>query len=336
MKDLYEILGVSRDASQEDIKKAYKKLALQYHPDRNPDNKESEEKMKEVNEAYSILSDEEKKRKYDSGGYNMGNGSDFGFDPFDIASRMRGFGFGGRQRGQQRGRDIRINLNLNLEEIYRGVDKKMKFNHSTMCNDCSGSGGKENTCDACNGQGMMSQVIETHFGKMVNQRMCGKCNGSGRTIVDPCKKCNGIGSVVSTETIDIKIPQGVENGHTFLVRGGGDFIKNGVPGDLYVVINEIPHPKMQRQGNDLIQKITLSYVDFILGSEYILETFDGRIKINIPELSQLQDNLRIKNKGFKRNGGVGDMIVILELILPKTIDPKEKELLREIKNFKNI
>lgn len=341
MKDLYQILGINKGASEEEIKRAYKKLALQYHPDKNPNNKESEEKMKEINEAYSVLSDPQKRQEYEMGGFGRGgDGFGFGFDPFDIASKMRGFGFnfGGfrRQDHRGKGRDIRVDLNLTLEEIYRGVNKKIKFNHSVGCVSCDGSGGKENTCDVCNGQGMRMQVFETGMGKMVNQQICGKCNGSGKIIIEPCRKCNGVGSEVKTDFIDITIPQGVENGHTFIMKGGGDFIKNGVSGDLFIVVNEIADKDIQRQGNDIIKKIELSYLDFILGNEYILETFDGKIKINIPELSEVGDNLRIKGKGFKKNGLVGDMIIILNLTLPKKIDTKEKELLEEIKNFKNV
>lgn len=336
MKDLYQILGLKKGATEEEIKKAYKKLALQYHPDKNPDNKEAEEKMKEINEAYSILSDPQKRQDYEMGGFNRGNG----FDPFDIASRMRdfGFGFGGfrRQQHQQKGRDLRVQLNLTLEEIYRGTKKKFNFNHSVFCEPCSGTGGKESSCDACNGQGMITQVFQTQMGKMVNQQICGKCNGSGKIITDPCKKCNGVGAQLKTDSAEINIPEGIENGHTFVVTGGGDYTKNGVSGDLYVIVNEIPNKDIQRQGNDLIRKIDLSYIDFILGNDYILDTFDGKIKINIPELSEVGDNLRIKGKGFKRNGLVGDMIVVLNLTLPKKISEKEKELLSEIKNIKNI
>lgn len=327
MEDYYKILGVEKNASVDEIKKAYRNLAKTHHPDVGG----NEEEFKKISVAYETLSDENKRKSYDNGGRHQNMG---GFDPFDVASRMRGFNpFGGGMR-QQKGRDIKIDLPLNLEEIYRGVNKKIKFNHSVGCDTCGGSGGKGSSCNTCGGKGIVVEIFETNVGRMINQRTCYNCNGSGSIIVDPCKACNGAGSVVKSEFVELKIPEGVENGHTFVLQGGGDYIKNGPSGDLYIIINELPNSEMQRQGNDLIKKINLKYVDFILGNEYILETFDGKIKINIPELSQIGDHLRIKSKGFKKGGVVGDMIISLELKLPKEISDKEKELLTNIKNLK--
>ena len=327
MEDYYKILGVDRNASVDDIKKAYRNLAKTHHPDIGG----NEEEFKKISVAYETLSDEQKRANYDNGGMNPNMG---GFDPFDLASRMRGFGFNPFGRQQQKGRDLRFELALNLEEIYRGTKRKIRFNHSVMCDPCNGTGGKESACDMCGGQGILQQIVQTPMGRMMNQTICRKCNGGGKIIIDPCKTCNGSGSTVRADVIDLDIPQGVENGHTFVVQGGGDFARNALHGDLYVVIVENPHPTIQRQGNDAIKKITLSYLDFILGGDYILETFDGKIKINIPELSEVGDNLRIKGKGFKRNGNVGDMIIVLQLSFPKEITTKEKELLLEIKNLK--
>ena len=327
MEDYYKILGVEKTATADEIKKAYRNLAKTHHPDVGG----NEEEFKKISVAYETLSNEEKRKRYDSGGDNP-----MGFDPFDMASRMGGFGFNpfGRQQQRQKGRDIRLDLTLTLEEIYRGVNKKIRFNHSVGCESCGGSGGKDTSCDACNGQGVISQTVQTPMGRMMNQRICGKCRGGGRIIVDPCKTCNGVGTTLKSEMVDVNIPEGIENGHMFAVRGGGDFVNGGEPGDLYIVINELNRPDLYRQGNDIVKKINLSYIDFILGNEYILETFDGKIKINIPELSSVGDNLRIKGKGFKRNGSTGDMIVSLNLTLPKQIGEKEKELLTEIKNIK--
>ena len=319
MEDYYKILGVERNASQDDIKKAYRNLAKTHHPDVGG----NEEEFKKISAAYEVLSDEQKRTNYDNGGSG-------GFDPF----MGGGFGFNPFANQQVKGRDIKIDLTLTLEEIYRGVNKKIKFNHSVNCESCSGTGGKDGMCDSCNGQGMLTQVIQTPMGKMMNQRMCNKCRGTGRIIIDPCRICNGFGGVIKNETINIDVPQGINGGHAFVVRGGGDFIKNGLPGDLFIVINELNTPTLYRQGNDIYKKINLSYVDFILGNDYILETFDGKIKINIPELSSIGDNLRIKGKGFKNKEVIGDMILLLDLTLPKQITEEEKELLLQIKNAK--
>jgi molecular chaperone DnaJ len=324
MEDYYKILGVEKNATAEEIKKAYRNLAKTHHPDVGG----NEEEFKKISAAYETLSNEEKRRNYDNGG----NNPNMNFDPFNMGN----FGFnpfGNRQPASQKGRDIRLDLTLTLEEIYRGTNKKIKFNHSVGCDTCSGTGGKDTACDACNGQGVITQTVQTPMGRMMNQKMCGKCRATGRIIIDPCKTCNGVGSVLKTEMLDLKIPEGVEHGHAFIVKSGGDYIRGGALGDLYIVINELNTPLMYRQGNDLIKKINLSYVDFILGNEYILDTFDGKIKINIPELSNIGDNLRIKGKGFKKNGSVGDMILSLDLTLPKQISDKEKELLKEIKNI---
>lgn len=319
MEDYYKILGLERDATPDQIKKAYRNLAKTHHPDVGG----NEEEFKKISTAYEVLSDEQKRANYDNGGNNR-------FDPF----MGGGFGFNPFTNQQVKGRDIKIDLTLTLEEIYRGVSKKIKFNHLVGCETCSGTGGKDSMCDGCNGHGVITQTVNTPMGRMMNQRMCGKCRGTGRIIIDPCKTCNGGGAVIKSENITIDVPQGVHGGHAFLVRNGGDYVKNGPSGDLYIIINELNTPMMYRQGNDIVKKISLSYVDFILGNDYILETFDGKIKINIPELSNIGDNLRIKGKGFKNKDVLGDMILLLDLTLPKQITEEEKELLQQIKTIK--
>lgn len=315
MEDLYGILGVEKTATQDDIKKAYRNLSKKHHPDVGG----NEEEFKKISSAYGTLSDEQKRKEYDNK------------DSFvSMFQNMGGF-----RRPHRKGRDIRFDLSMTLEEFYRGVDKKINFTHAVSCETCNGTGGIEQMCDQCGGNGIVTQIIDTQMGRMMNQRTCQKCRGEGKIILDPCKICNGGGSTLKHEQIELKVPEGVENGHTFLVRGGGDFIRGGISGDLYVFLHEIEDPNQYRTGNDLYKKINLSYIDFILGNDYILETFDGKIKINIPQLSKVGENLRIKGKGFNKNGSQGDMILNLDIVLPTEVSDKEKELLTEIKNLKN-
>lgn len=321
--NLYEILGVEKTATQDEIKANYRKLAKEHHPDIGGD----EEKFKSISHAYNVLSDEEKRRNYDNGG-----GQRMGGNPFaDVVNHFRA----NFHRQQARGRDIRSDIVLSLEEIYRGVKKSIAYSHFVSCVGCAGTGGETQSCDQCGGQGVRVQVIETPMGRMMNQQICGKCQGSGSFISNPCSTCKGAGGVIRQDVVNIDIPEGISDGHSFVVNGGGDYIRNGTPGDFYIVIRENNSKELYREGNDLIKKITLGYVDFIIGNDYILQTFDGQIKIEIPQLSKVGDKLRIKSKGFKKNGLIGDMIVILELELPKMISEEEKELLTKIKNLNN-
>lgn len=326
MEDLYQILGVEKTSSQEEIKKAYRLKAKEHHPDKGGD----EEFFKKISHANDVLSNEEKRTQYDNG--TLGR-HQHGHNPFaDIVNQYRN-----QQRHNnslRKGRDIRLDIHLSLEEIYTGIKKKIHFSHLVKCNDCGGTGGKEGVCDQCNGEGMRVQIFNTPAGQMMNQQTCGKCRGLGTIITEPCGACKTVGGNVKQDTISLDIPEGVDDGHTFLVNDGGDYTRNGLNGDLYVVVNEINNDIKYREGNDLINKIKLGYVDFIIGNDYILQTFNGKIKIEIPPLSQVGDKLRIKSKGFKKNGLIGDLIVILELELPKSILPEEKELLTKIKNLK--
>ncbi len=321
--NLYEILGVEKTASQEEIKKSYRNLSKIHHPDAGG----NEETFKEINNAYSILSDEEKRRNYDTGGRQ---GARF-TNPFaDMVNHFRA----NAHRQQSKGRTIQSTITLSLEEIYRGVKKTISFTHKVQCGDCSGSGGDSQMCDECGGQGIKVHIFETNQGRIMNQQICHKCNGSGNFISNPCNTCHGSGGVLKQDVINLDIPEGVEHGHTFVVNGGGDYLRNGIAGDFHIVILENTSPDLYREGNDLLKKINVGYVDFIIGNDYILETFDGKIKINIPPLSKNGDKLRVKSKGFNRNGVVGDMIVILNLILPTEIDDEEKELLIKIRENK--
>jgi molecular chaperone DnaJ len=326
VENLYEILEVEKSASQEDIKKSFRQLAIKYHPDKNPDSQEAEEKFKQINNAYEILGDEQKRKNYDNGIDPRQH------NPFaDIINQFRNQ-YNAHQ-SNQRGRDIIIDTQLTFEEIYRGTHKEIVYHHSVQCQECSGTGGKEDNCPQCQGQGIRIQIFDTGMGRMVQQHMCGRCRGSGKIIVDPCRNCHGVGGVVKQDMVQVTIPEGVDNGHRFRIVGAGDYIKQGRYGDVFIHVLEHADPTITRDGNDLYKKITLSYVDFILGNDYILKTFDGQLKIVIPPLSKVNDKLRLKSKGFKKNGIVGDMYVILELELPRHISEEEKELLTKIKHL---
>jgi molecular chaperone DnaJ len=351
-RDYYEILGVERNAGTNDIKKAYRKLALQYHPDRNQDNPEAEEKFKEASEAYAVLADDEKRKIYDqygheglraSGGRGFSDFSFFGnsiFSDFeDILGNLFGFGGGGRGgRGGRasRGRDIGYELNITLEEAFNGVDKEIELERMRSCEICDGSGSEPGrppeTCSQCGGAGK----IRRSQGFFSIASTCPVCNGQGQVIRYPCKTCDGKGRTSEKRNIKISIPAGVDNGNRLRVTGEGEGGYNGGrSGDLYVILNIEEDDRFKRDASDLIYNLDISFAQAALGDNVKIDTFLGPEKIKIHPESQTGKIIRIKGKGFKNvNGwGKGDLLVILNVVTPTRLSKKEKELFRQLKEI---
>ncbi len=371
-RDYYEVLGVDKSASADEIKKAYRKLAVKYHPDKNPGDKEAEEKFKEAAEAYSILSDADKKAKYDQFGHagvdgaapdfsgGFGNLNDILNDLFGGAFGGGGFGggfsgfgggFGGGARGGQRqqrvykGRDIRVRVKLTLEEIAKGVEKEISIERSVPCPDCGGRGARNSsdvkTCSACNGTGQVQRVVNSIFGQTVTYSTCQQCGGEGKIITNPCHTCNGTGLVRKRETIRVKIPAGVEAGMQMNISGEGHAAKNnGINGDLLVVIEEQEHPNLKREGNNLYYTKIILLPDAILGAETEIPCLDGPYKIRIDAGTQSGTVVKLRGKGLPTvngYGGTGDLFVKFAVWIPKKLDKDEKALvesLRDKESFK--
>ena len=362
-RDYYEVLGVSKGASADEIKKAYRKLAVKYHPDKNPGDKEAEEKFKEAAEAYSVLSDADKKAKYDQFGHAGvdGAGPDFsgGFgDLNDILNDLFGGGFGGfgggfggfggfgggrgGQRQQQkvyRGRDIRVRVKLTLEEIAKGVEKEISIEKSVPCQDCGGRGAKNSsdvkTCPACNGTGQVQRVVNSIFGQTVTYSTCQQCGGEGKIISNPCRTCGGTGLVRKRETITVKIPAGVEAGMQLTIQGEGHAAKNnGINGDLLVVIEEQEHPNLKREGNNLYYTKIISIPEAILGAEVEIPCLDGSYKVKVEPGTQSGSVVRLRGKGLPTvngYGGTGDLYVKFAVWVPKKLNKDEKEIVETLK-----
>ena len=362
-RDYYEVLGVDKNASPEELKKAYRKLALQYHPDRNPGNKEAEEKFKEAAEAYEVLSNPEKKARYDrfghagmsgAGGYG-GQGmsmddifSQFGdlFADFGLGSFFSG-GFGGGSRSggtvRQRGGNIRVKVKLNLQEIEKGVKKKIKVNKYVTCDHCHGSGsenGETETCPRCGGRGQVIQTVNSFFGQMQTTSTCPNCGGTGKIIKNKCSHCNGEGIVKGEEVIEIDIPAGVGEGMQLTVRGkGGAGPHNGINGDLIVLIEEEKHPELERDGSNLIYNLFISVIDAILGTEAEVPTVSGKVRVKITPGTQSGKILRLRGKGLPNvnSYGTGDLLVNVNVWIPKKVSKEEEKTLQTLaasENFK--
>ncbi|WMJ82314.1 molecular chaperone DnaJ [Clostridium sp. MB40-C1] len=346
-KDYYEVLGISKGASEDEIKKSYRKLAMKYHPDRNPGDKEAEEKFKDINEAYQVLSDPEKKSQYDRFGTTDFNGGFGGAGGFDFSGGMGGFedifdsffgGFGGfssrRKNGPERGEDIEYTLNLTFEEAVFGVEKEISLSKNEKCETCNGTGAKpgtnSKTCDKCNGTGQVRYQRNTPLGSFVSTATCDKCSGSGKIITDPCHTCHGKGTVRKNKKIKIKIPAGVDTGNVLPLRGQGEPGKNGGPsGDLYINIRVSPHKFFKRKGFDIYVEQHISFARAALGVELEVATVDGDVKYKVPAGTQSGTVFRLKGKGITRvNGhGRGDEYIKVIVDVPKNLNDKQKEAL---------
>lgn len=371
-RDYYEILEVSRSASADEIKSSYRKLAMKYHPDRNQGNKEAEEKFKELAEAYDVLSDPEKRARYDRFGHEGVKGSSFGagggfHDPFDLFREVFGGGFGSifddffsgggssrsRARQRQRGNDIQIKLKLTLEEIASGITKQLKIKKQVACDTCAGSGLKPGSspkpCPVCHGTGEVRQVSQSIFGRVVNVATCSRCNGRGSIVSDPCPTCRGEGRVHGEELIEVTVPAGAAEGNYIPMRGKGNVGPNGgPPGDLIVIIEEKPHKFFERNGNDVIFDLYLSFPQVSLGCDVEIPTLElekvGQekrnkiVKIHIPPGTQSGKVLRLRGKGLPELNSYhrGDLLVQVKVWTPTKVTPREKELLEELAELENM
>ena len=358
-RDYYEVLGVARNANADEIKKAYRKAAIKYHPDKNPGDKEAEEKFKEAAEAYDVLSNQDKRARYDQFGHaGMGgaagggfSGGGFGgFSMEDIFSQFGdifgghfggfgGFGGGGARGSARvsRGSDIRVKVKLTLSEIANGTTKKLKINKTIACDKCGGTGAKDSssysTCSTCNGSGYVTRVENTFFGRMQTQGVCPTCGGSGKVITAKCDKCGGEGVVRGEEVIEIKIPAGVGEGMAVPVSGKGNAARQGgIAGDLLVMIEEEHNPELIRDGNDLIHNLNLTVTTCILGGEVEVPTIDGRAKIKIPAGTHAGKVFRLKGMGLPDvNGyGRGDILIVVDITIPDSLNSKERKMVEEL------
>src|SRR5690606_38108859 len=362
-RDYYDILGVSRSADTAEIKSAYRKLAIKYHPDKNSDNPEAEEKFKEAAQAYEILSSPEKRQRYDqfghaganggfgggAGGMDMedifsqfgdifGGGGGGGFESFFGGSRSRG---GGRRVA--RGSNLRIKVKLTLEEIAKGVEKKIKVNKNVVCKSCDGSGAKDkssfNTCKTCNGAGSVRRVTNTILGQMQTTATCPTCNGEGVEITAKCSHCHGEGLTKGEETISINIPAGVGEGIQLSMSGKGNAApRGGIPGDLIILIEEIPHDILKRDGINIIHDLYISFVDAALGTSAEIPTIDGKTKIKIEPSNQRGKILLLKGKGIPEVNSYikGDQLVYVNIWTPKALSKEERAQLEELRDSANF
>ncbi|MEO0651477.1 MAG: molecular chaperone DnaJ [Planctomycetota bacterium] len=351
-RDYYEVLGLERNASEDDIKKSYRKLALQYHPDRNPDDAEAEAKFKEAAEAYDVLSDEQKKAQYDQFGhaaFGPGAGAGQRFtnleDIFDAFGDIFGGGGGGgifgdlfggggrrRQRGPRKGRDLKIVLELTLEEIDEGVEREITLKRNEPCSSCSGTGGRDGAkpvqCGTCAGSGR----IQRSQGFFAVQSPCPTCQGAGQTISDPCPKCSGSGRESQQADIKLKVPAGIEDGMRIRVPGAGDAGDPGAPrGDLYCIVREKEHPVFQRGGADLITEVPFTFAQLALGDKVEIPTLRGSVEMNVPAGTQPGRVFRLRGQGLPHldGGGRGDQLVRVFVEVPKKLTDRQKQLLEE-------
>ena len=357
-RDYYEVLGVDKSASEDEIKKAYRKAAKKYHPDLNPGDKEAEKCFKEAAEAYEVLSDSEKKARYDQFGHagvdpNFGGGGGYGAGGFDfgdlgdIFGQFFGGGFGGGGRSAnpnapRRGNDIGATVNISFEEAAKGCSKTIKVTRIESCKDCGGSGAKKGstptTCAVCGGSGRVNVTQRTPFGAMQTQRTCDKCGGRGKIVTDPCNTCDGKGRIRRNIDQKIDIPAGIDDGQVINLRGGGDSGINGGPaGDLRIQVGVRPHPIFERDGFDVFCDIPVTFAQAALGAEITVPTLDGKVKFTIHEGTQPGDEFKLKGKGIQRlhYSGKGDQYVKIVLEVPRNLSKEQKELIEQLEKSTN-
>lgn len=349
-RDYYEVLGVSRDASPEEIKKAYKKLAKQYHPDLNPDSKTAEENFKEVNEAYSVLSDENSRARYDQFGHNDPGAGGFGGGGFDFGGFGGGFGdifetifgggFGGRgadPNAPQKGNDLLVDLEVSFEEAAKGVEKEISINRMERCSACHGSGAKDGskrkTCGNCGGSGKVRVNQTTAFGQFQTVRTCPSCGGRGSIIEEPCPECQGSGRVRQKRKLKVNVPAGVDTGSRLRMHSEGEGgLNGGAPGDLFVNIEVRPHKYFRREGDNIYLEQPISFTEAALGAEIEVPTLEGKVKLEIPEGTQTGTTFRLRGRGFPklRGYGKGDQHVRVKVTTPTRLSKEQKELLQKL------
>jgi molecular chaperone DnaJ len=363
-RDYYEVLGLNRDASENDVKKAYRKLALQHHPDRNPGSKEAEEKFKEATEAYEVLKDPEKRARYDRLGHagvtGVGGFEGFDFGTFDLSDALRAFmrdfgSFGSvlddffgttttrTRRARLRGQDLQIRLKLTLEEIATGVEKKIKLKRLQRCDVCNGTGAEKGSskreCPQCHGTGQIRRVSRSLFGQFASVTTCDTCQGEGAVIDRICPDCGGQGRVKGVSTINVKVPPGVTTGNYIPLRGGGNVGPRGGPaGDVIVLIEEQEHPTFRRHEDDIICEIPLSFTQAALGNEIVVPTLDGNANLKIPPGTQSGKIFKFRNKGIPHlhGYGKGDELVRVVVWVPTRLNAEEKRLLKELADKENL
>ena len=353
-RDYYEVLGLQKGATEDEIKKAYRKLAKKYHPDLNPNDKEAETKFKEVGEAYEVLSDSQKRARYDQfghagvdpsygGGYGPGGFGGFdGFDDLgDIFGNIFGGGFGGGTRtrnpnGPMRGRDVNYSLELTFEEAALGCKKDITIHKRDICPECDGKGAEKGTepeiCPTCHGSGQVKSTERTFLGVVQTTKPCPDCHGRGKIIKNPCKKCGGNGRIDITKKLNVSVPAGIDDGQTFTLRGQGDAGMNGGPaGDANVTVSVKPHKMFERDGYDIWCDIPLTFTQAALGDEITVPTLEGKVKYNVPEGTQPQTVFRLKGRGvpYVNGRGKGDQYVRISIEVPKSLTLKQKQALKE-------